>query len=342
MNKQPSTPSFTRLSPEVELDLARQAAAEDAAVLQLIATIPSGQQVADGPGSASRRALRTPYSERMARRDRGVASLRARVAVEPALRPVLAEVEARLAKAEALRWTLAQGSVRVVTGEANKLPTTYLSREDLIQEGQIGLLNAARRFDPDRGYRFTTYARWWVRAAMTRAIETTGRIVRLPGGAVEQARNLHRLLDEAKEARVEVTIEEIAEMAGVDADRARFLLAQVNAIYFADARGDEPVAHSEEYLLASAWGVDLDEQAEAMEAQPDIERLRLALAGLDERSRDVLERHWGLDGNDPETLQAIGTTWGVSRERTRQIQWSAMEQLRRGPLSPRPSGMVNP
>ena len=89
-------------------------------------------------------------------------------------------------EAESLRWQLAMSARRIARGEARKLTCSLMAEEDLVQEGYIGLLRAARRYDPDRGIRFTTYARWWVRAQMTRALETAGRMVRLPGGAVEQ------------------------------------------------------------------------------------------------------------------------------------------------------------
>ena len=83
---------------------------------------------------------------------------------------------------------------RIAHGEARKLAGPFMDEEDLVQEGYIGLLRAAKRFDPDRGIRFSTYARWWVRAQMTRAIDHTGRPVRLPGCAVEQTRNLRKAM----------------------------------------------------------------------------------------------------------------------------------------------------
>ena len=106
--------------------------------------------------------------------------------------PVARKARGAWKEAEDLAWSLAMSGIRIAHGEARKLAGPFLSEPDLVQEGYIGLLNAARRFEPGREIRFSTYAKWWVRAQMTRAIDHTGRPVRLPGCAVEQLRNLRK------------------------------------------------------------------------------------------------------------------------------------------------------
>jgi len=131
--------------------------------------------------------------------------------------------KAAWSEAEALRWQLAMSGRRIAHGEARKLMGPFMSEEDLVQEGYIGLLRAAKRFDPDRGIRFSTYARWWVRAQMTRAIDHTGRPVRLPGCAVEQTRNLRKAMKRFEDAGLPYSIADLAVEAGIDSERAELL-----------------------------------------------------------------------------------------------------------------------
>ena len=121
------------------------------------------------------------------------------------------EAKTAWAAAENLRWKLAMSGRRIAHGEARKLAGPFMDEEDLVQEGYIGLLRAAKRFDPDRGIRFSTYARWWVRAQMTRAIDHTGRPVRLPGCAVEQTRNLRKAIKRFDAAGLPYTISDLAQ-----------------------------------------------------------------------------------------------------------------------------------
>ena len=129
-------------------------------------------------------------------------------------------------QAEELRWRLAWSGQRIARGEARKLAGPFMDEEDLVQEGYIGLLRAAKRFDPDRGIRFSTYARWWVRAQVTRAIDHTGRPVRLPGCAVEQTRNLRKAMKQREAAGVAYTITDLAADVGIDEERVRLLMSQ--------------------------------------------------------------------------------------------------------------------
>ena len=157
--------------------------------------------------------------------------------------------EARAAKqawaeVEAIRWELAMSGRRIAHGEARKLAGPFMDEADLVQEGYIGLLRAAKRFDPDRGIRFSTYARWWVRAQMTRAIDHTGRPVRLPGCAVEQTRNLRKAIKRFEDMGVDYTVADLADEVGIDKKRAEFLLSQGQTVSLDQPVDDGPRARS--------------------------------------------------------------------------------------------------
>ena len=131
-----------------------------------------------------------------------------------------------LHRVEGHLWKLAMSARRIVRVEARKLSCSLLGEDDLIQEGYIGLMRAAKRFDPDRGIRFGTYARWWVRAQMTRALETSGRTVRLPGGAVEQIRNLKQAAARMEQMGIEFELSDLAAETGIELARASLLWSQ--------------------------------------------------------------------------------------------------------------------
>jgi RNA polymerase sigma factor (sigma-70 family) len=147
---------------------------------------------------------------------------------------------------------------RIAHGEARKLAGPFMDEEDLVQEGYIGLLRAAKRFDPDRDIRFSTYARWWVRAQMTRAIDHTGRPVRLPGCAVEQTRNLRKAIKRFEAAGVPYGIAELAEEVGIDKERAELLLSQGNTVSLEQPVDDGPRPRSLERFLSDDDAIQPD------------------------------------------------------------------------------------
>ena len=214
---------------------------------------------------------------------------------------------------------------RIARGEARKLASSLMSEEDLVQEGHIGLLRAAKRFDPDRGIRFSTYARWWVRAQMTRALERTGRTVRLPGGAVEQIRNLRKVAQELDRAGVNYDLDALAAEVGIDRKRAELLLSQ-SGIVSIDQQDDEGLSVGDR-LAVVVDGHQPDDQTFQLEI---IRRLRgLFESLLNERERYILISHYGLDGTDARTMADIGKSMGLSRERVRQIEVGALSRLRK-------------
>ncbi len=253
-----------------------------------------------------------------------VAACEEEAKVDPEVRHYVNQAKGHLAHAEALRWELAMSARRIARGEARKLACSLLGEEDLEQEGFVGLLRAAKRFDPDRGIRFSTYARWWVRAQMTRALETTGRMVRLPGGAVEQIHNLARAADRLNREGDDWTLDDLAEEVGIDRRRAQLLMRQGGVVSI-DQQDDDGLSVGDR-LSGEGRDAHPDENAIKFQALAKVQDAFGDL--LDERERYILVNHYGLNGKDPRTMADIGKSMGLSRERVRQIEVGALQRLR--------------
>jgi RNA polymerase nonessential primary-like sigma factor len=273
----------------------------------------------------TRRAERTRAGQ-VDRLEEATRKVREMAREDPTLRKTARIVSGCWAEAERLRWALAMSGKRIAHGEARKLCGPFMDEADLVQEGYIGLLRAAKRFDPDRAIRFSTYARWWVRAQMTRAIDHTGRPIRLPGCAVEQTRNLRKAKKTFEDLGVEFTISDLAGEVGIDEKRASFLLSQGKTVSLDEPVEDGPRQRSLENFLADD---DADHPEESAINDQEIIRMMEGFHGvLTERHRHVLRRRFGLDDDQYRTLSEVGKGMNLSRERVRQIEREALARLR--------------
>ena len=187
-------------------------------------------------------------------------------------------------------------------------------------------MRAAKRFDPERDIRFSTYARWWVRAAMTRAVDTTGRTVRLPGCAVEQTRNLRKAIASFERSGHEYSIVDVAEEVGLEVERAEFLLSRGRTVSLDEPVDDGPKSRPLGDLL-------LDESAEspddnAIHSQEVQRMLHATRDVLDDRHRFVITKRYGLEDANFLSLSAIARSMDLSRERVRQLEREALEVMR--------------
>ncbi|NOY27527.1 MAG: sigma-70 family RNA polymerase sigma factor [Oligoflexia bacterium] len=285
----PDSPDSERLTAEQERDMARCIRTAEQHVREALAGIDEAEDI------LMRRPKRVERTRAGAvdRLEEAVRAVQKAAKEQPELRKYARQAIHAWNESENLRWKLAMSGLRIAHGEARKLAGPFLDEEDLVQEGYIGLLRAAKRFDPDRGIRFSTYARWWVRAQMTRAIDHTGRPVRLPGCAVEQTRNLRKAMKRFETMGTGYTLADLADEVGIDEARARLLLSQGNVVSLDEPVDDGPRPRTLDKFLADDEASSPDD--DAIHGQ-QLGRIRTAFqAVLTERERFVLTRRYGLD-----------------------------------------------
>jgi RNA polymerase sigma factor (sigma-70 family) len=227
--------------------------------------------------------------------------------------------------ADAARRTFIQSNLRLVVSIAKRYQGTGMGLLDLIQEGNLGLMRAVEKFDHRKGFKFSTYATWWIRQAIGRGIADKGRTIRLPSHLVDTM----AVLSKASASMLKVlgrepTPDELAEETGLPADRVRVALrAAPDLVSLSASIGDDDAELGD--LLADEGAVAPFDAAALSLAREDLHTL---LSYLNPREREILSLRFGLQGEQPLTLDEVGRQFNVTRERIRQIEAKALTKLR--------------
>lgn len=236
------------------------------------------------------------------------------------------KVTAAVSELHAAKQSMTEANLRLVVSVARQFTKRGLPFLDLVQEGNVGLMRAVEKFDWRRGFRFSTYAMWWIRQSMARALDTQSRVVRLPASELNLINKVSRAARSVSEETATLaSSSEIAERLDIDADKVRETLGFAQHTITLDAAAND---NGE----AAVNFIDSGDAGNPFIAAVDRSRrdaIKKALAHLTPREAKILRMHYGLDaGAEPRTLEEIGQDLAVTRERVRQIEASALAKLR--------------
>ena len=235
---------------------------------------------------------------------------------------------------------LVKANLRLVVSVARRYNGRELQLADLIQEGNIGLMRAAEKYDWERGFKFSTYSTWWIRQAMMRAMSEQGRTIRIPGHVVERMNRLKRAQRElVVELNREPTVEELSERAFLEPDQISELMQLSTVTMSLDA----PLSQDEDSSAGYERVYDDEQETPLDIAERNllVEVIRSELSNLPERERRILEKRFGIHDGKPMTLDDVALEEDVTRERIRQIEQKTLARLRHPNNSLKLRGLID-
>ncbi|SEM61184.1 RNA polymerase sigma factor RpoD [Halomonas caseinilytica] len=334
---------FERLVGQVRISV-EQVRAQEKAIMQMCvkkAKVPRKTFIKSFPGNESRQdwvdafmAENARYADRLAPLKGDIQRAQRKIAFEEEMVALmvtdLKEVNRKLsigeAKARRAKKEMVEANLRLVISIAKKYTNRGLQFLDLIQEGNIGLMKAVDKFEYRRGYKFSTYATWWIRQAITRSIADQARTIRIPVHMIETINKLNRVSRQMlQEMGREPTPEELGERLEMPEDKVRKVLKIAKEpISMETPIGDDDDSHLGDFIEDGTMVLPIDSAT----GEGLIEATRNVLGGLTAREAKVLRMRFGIDMNTDHTLEEVGKQFDVTRERIRQIEAKALRKLR--------------
>jgi len=324
-------PDVDQLGP-TEMDLAASLAQSEQASLTPPVLIPGDETESDDAVRLYLREIgRVPLLNAQTEVQLAKAIERGRLAVEALADPAGAKEHRRALREDAVageraRDYMIEANLRLVVSIAKKYAGRGMSLLDLIEEGNLGLMKAVEKFDHERGFKFSTYATWWIRQAISRAIADQSRTIRLPVHIVEKLTKLRNVMPRLEQELGRApNLDEIAEAAGMSSERVHeIMIACRGTLSLETPIGEDGDASLGDFVADREIEDPVDTAARNI-LRKEVHGI---LSELSDRERRILELRYGLGLRDPLTLQEIGVEVGLTRERVRQIECEALDKLR--------------